>query len=51
MYAGPLGKLDSFQNVEIMQGVRRDYNRLTVYVPLKFVSPKVMVSGGGDSAR
>ena len=48
---GPLGKLKLFQRTEIMQGILRDCNGLTVYGPSNFTRQVVMILGGRHSGR
>ena len=43
IYIGPLGKLKLFQRTEIMQGILRDCNGLTVYGPSNFTQHVVMI--------
>lgn len=51
IYIGPPGKLELFQRTEIMQGMLRDCNGLTVYVPSNFTPHGEMILGGRDSGR
>ena len=51
IYIGPLGKLKLFQRTEIMQGILRDCNGLTVYGPSNFTRQVVMILGGRHSGR
>lgn len=51
IYIGPPGKLELFQRTEIMQGMLRDCNGLTVYVPSNFTPHVEMILSGRDSGR